>query len=168
MTAIATRINGFTLRPATESDCAQILRFIEGLAEYEQLSHEVVATEDMLRRTLFSERPAAEVILGYYGEQPVAFALFFSSYSTFLAQPGLYLEDLFVEPDWRGRGFGGALLRYLAQLAVGRNCGRLEWSVLDWNEPALRFYRRLGAQPQDEWTVQRVTGQALCDLAAQF
>jgi GNAT superfamily N-acetyltransferase len=168
VTAIATRIDGFTLRPATEHDCALILRFIEGLAEYEQLGHEVVATEDALRRTLFGDRPGAEVMLGHYRHQPVAFALFFSNYSTFLAQPGLYLEDLFVDPDWRGRGFGGALLRYLAQLAVERDCGRLEWSVLDWNEPALRFYRRLGAQPQDEWTVQRVTGQALRDLAAQF
>ncbi len=168
MTATATRIDDFSLRPAIEDDCGQILRFIEGLAKYEKLAHEVVATEDTLRQTLFGDRPAAEVVLGYYRDQPVAFALFFSNYSTFLAQPGLYLEDLFVDPDWRGRGFGGALLRYLAQLAVQRDCGRLEWSVLDWNEPALRFYRRLGAQPQDEWTVQRVTGQALRDLAAQF
>ena len=168
LTLIDTRVDGFTLRPATEEDCPQILHFIRQLAEYEKLSHEVVATEAKLRQTLFGEHPTAEVLLGFYHSQPVAFALFFSNYSTFLAQPGIYLEDLFVDPAWRGKGFGGALLRYLAHLAVKRNCGRLEWSVLDWNEPALGFYRSLGAQPQDEWTVHRVTGQALRDLGQSF
>ena len=168
LTVINTRVDGFTLRPATEEDCPQILHFIRQLAEYEKLSHEVVATEAKLRQTLFGEHPTAEVLLGFYRSQPVAFALFFSNYSTFLAQPGIYLEDLCVDPAWRGKGFGGALLRYLAHLAVKRNCGRLEWSVLDWNEPALGFYRSLGAKAQDEWTVHRVTGQALRDLGQSF
>lgn len=163
-----TNINDFAIRPAREQDCATILSFIQGLAEFEQLSHEVVATEEKLRQTLFVDSSATEVIIGECGDQPVAFALFFQSYSTFLAQPGIYLEDLFVDAAWRGRGFGSAMLSYLAQLTLERNCGRLEWSVLDWNEKAIGLYRSLGAQPMDEWTVNRVTGQALADLAARL
>lgn len=121
-----------------------------------------------MRQTLFVDSSATEVLIGEYAGEPVAFALFFQSYSTFLAQPGLYLEDLFVDAAWRGRGFGSALLSYLAQLSLERNCARLEWSVLDWNEKAIGLYRSLGAQPMDEWTVQRVTGQALADLAARL
>jgi GNAT superfamily N-acetyltransferase len=165
---IKTKVPDFTLRPAAETDCAEILSFIKGLAAYEKLSHEVAATEEKLRQTLFGPRPAAEVIIGEYRDEPVAFALFFHSYSTFLAQPGIYLEDLFVEPAWRACGFGRALLSYLAQLTLERDCARLEWSVLDWNEPAIGFYHALGAQPMDEWTVRRVTGQTLEDLAARF
>ena len=151
---------------ATVHDVPLILRFIKDLAEYERLSHEVVATEEGLRETLFGDRPAAEVVIARAADQPVGFALFFSSYSTFIGRPGIYLEDLFVSPDWRGRGVGRALLVHLARLAVGRGCGRFEWAVLDWNQPAIDFYRRLGARPMDEWTVYRVTGEALTQLAA--
>lgn len=152
--------------PAREDDCAQILQFIRGLAEYERLSHEVIATEASLRATLFGPIPAAEVLIARLDGAPAGFALFFPSYSTFLAQPGIYLEDLFVLPALRGGGVGRALLTEVARLAVQRGCGRLEWSVLDWNEPALRFYRSLGAQPMSEWTVQRLTGATLERLAA--
>lgn len=153
------------IRAATEADCATILSFVRDLAEYEKLLHEVVATEDTLRRTLFGARPAAEVVIAEVDGAPVGFALFFTTYSTFLAKPGLYLEDLFVRPAARGAGVGGALMRHLAQLCVARDYGRFEWSVLDWNAPALRFYARLGARPQSEWTVQRVAGEALKNLA---
>ena len=152
--------------PATVDDAPAILRLIQGLADYEKLSHEVVADEEALRRTLFSDRPAAETLLAFVGDEAVGFALFFHNYSTFLARPGLYLEDLFVLPEHRGRGYGRALLTRLAQIAVERNCGRLEWSVLDWNEPAIRFYKSLGAQPMDEWTIFRVTGDRLRQLGA--
>ncbi|MGQ0618433.1 MAG: GNAT family N-acetyltransferase [Panacagrimonas sp.] len=155
-----------TITSAQPGDVGQILDFIRGLAEYERLAHEVVATAEALRETLFGERPAAEVLIAYLDGRPAGFALFFSSYSTFLAQPGIYLEDLFVYPEWRGQGIGRALLVRVAQLAAERGCGRLEWSVLDWNEPALRFYARLGARPMSEWTTQRVTGEALRSLAA--
>jgi GNAT superfamily N-acetyltransferase len=144
-----------------------MLKLIRGLAEYERLSHQVVATEDLLRATLFGPRPAAEALLAFVDEDaavaqaPVGFALFFTSYSTFLGKAGIYLEDLFVLPEYRGQGVGRALFRRVAQLAVERDAGRLEWAVLDWNEPALQFYRSLGAQPMDEWTVQRLTGDAL-------
>lgn len=154
------------IRPARESDTGLILSFIKGLAEYERLSHEVVATEPSLRNSLFGSHPKAEVLIGEWQSEPVAFALFFHNYSTFLGQPGLYLEDLFVLPHMRGRGFGRSMLARLAALAVERECGRLEWSVLDWNEPALKFYRAIGAVPMDEWTVQRLTGSALRALAA--
>ena len=156
-----------TIRPATEPDLPLVLTFIKGLAEYERLAHEVVATEDILRRTLFGERRVAEVVLAHDGDEPVGFALFFHSFSTFLGRPGIYLEDLFVKPEARGRGVGRALLAHLAGLAVARDCGRLEWSVLDWNEDAIRFYRSLGAAPMDEWTMYRVTGDALGRLAAE-
>jgi len=159
---------------AQAQDAAAILGLIRGLAEYERLSHEVVATESDLRRTLFGPRPAAETLLAYPAEAPagagggsgsggtpVGFALYFTSYSTFLGRAGIYLEDLFVLPAHRGQGFGRALFSRVAQIAVERDAGRMEWSVLDWNEPALKFYRAMGAQPMSEWTVQRLTGAAL-------
>ena len=151
---------------ATERDVPLILRLIKELADYERMADEVVATEDALRQTLFGARPAAEVVVAYVGSEPAGFALFFHNYSTFLAKPGLYLEDLFVVPKFRGRGCGKALLTHLAALAVERNCGRFEWSVLDWNEPAIGFYKKLGAKPMDTWTIFRVTGDALHKLAA--
>ena len=150
---------------ATERDVPLILRLIKELAEYERMSDEVIANEDRLRRTLFGAHPAAEVVVGYAGDEPAGFALFFHNYSTFLGKPGLYLEDLFVVPKFRGRGYGKALLVYLAKLAVERDCGRLEWSVLDWNEPAIGFYKKLGATPMDAWKIMRVTGDALRALA---
>ncbi len=154
------------IRFATEDDVPLILSFIKELAEYERLSHEVVATEEVLRETLFGERRVAEVLLGYADGEAVAFALFFHNFSTFLGRPGICLEDLFVRPEHRGSGFGKAMLRYLARLAKERGCGRFEWWVLDWNEDAIRFYKSLGAAPMDEWTVFRVTGDALDELAA--
>jgi GNAT superfamily N-acetyltransferase len=154
-----------TLRPATRADIPQILDFIRGLAEYEKLAHEAVATPVLLETHLFGERPAAEVVIAEADGVPAGFALFFHSFSTFLGQPGLYLEDLFVLPRHRGLGIGRQLMVHLAQLAVARGCGRFEWSVLDWNEPAIRLYRSLGAVGLDEWTVQRVTGEALQALA---
>ena len=142
-----------------------ILSFIRQLAEYERLSHEAVMTEEILRESLFGPRPYAEVLLGYADDAPVTFAVFFHNFSTFLGRPGLYLEDLFVIPEMRGRGFGRAMLVELARIARERKCGRFEWSVLDWNEPAIGFYRKLGAVPMDEWTVFRMTGKSLLDLA---
>ena len=149
------------LRNATEADVPLILRFIRELAEYERLAHECVATEASVRETLFGERRYAEVIIAEHDGEPAGFALFFHNYSTFLARPGIYLEDLYVRPELRGHGIGKALLARLAALALERNCGRLEWAVLNWNEPAIRFYRSLGALPQDQWTVYRVTGETL-------
>ena len=146
---------------AREQDVPLILGFIRQLAEYERLSHEVAATEQTLRETLFGERPYAEVLIAHWDEEPVGFALFFHNYSTFLAKPGIYLEDLFVNPSARGRGVGKALLTRLAGLAIERNCGRVEWSVLDWNAPSIEFYRRMGAKAMDEWTIFRLTGEAL-------
>jgi GNAT superfamily N-acetyltransferase len=154
-----------TLRPATRADIPQILAFIRGLAEYEKLAHEAVATPALLETHLFGGRPAAEVVIAEADGTPAGFALFFHSFSTFLGQPGLYLEDLFVLPRYRGFGLGRRLMVHLAQLAVARGCGRFEWSVLDWNEPAIRLYRSLGAVGLDEWTVQRVSGAALHALA---
>jgi GNAT superfamily N-acetyltransferase len=153
------------IRHATANDCAVILQFIRELAEYERLAHEVVADEAQLRATLFGVRPGAEVLVAELASAPVGFALFFQSYSTFLAKPGLYLEDLFVRPAARGKGVGGALMSALARIAVQRHYGRFEWSVLDWNTPALKFYAALGAGPQSEWTVQRLTGAPLHALA---
>lgn len=155
----------FSLRFATPDDVPVILACIRGLAEYERLAHEVVATEDLLRETLFNARPAAEVILAFQGEEAAGFALFFHNYSTFLARPGIYLEDLFVFPRFRGQGLGRILLARLARIAVDRGCGRLEWSVLDWNVDAIRFYQSVGAQSMSDWTVNRVTGDALQALA---
>lgn len=153
------------IRIATEDDVPLILSFIKELAEYENLSHEVYATEDLLREYLFGERRGAEVVIGHHGEDPAGFALFFHNFSTFLGRPGIYLEDLYVTPELRGKGVGRALLTYLAKLAKERNCGRLEWSVLDWNEPAIKLYESIGAVPMDEWTVYRLTGEALDGLA---
>ncbi len=164
---IETAVEGFTLRFAESSDVPLILRFIQDLAEYERLAHECIATEDALNETLFAERPYAEVLLGSYQGTATGFALFYTSYSTFLARPGIYLEDLFVKPEWRGRGFGRALLEHVARVAVERDCGRLEWAVLDWNVDAIRFYERLGAVPLDDWTTMRVTGESLQRLGRQ-
>ncbi|WP_454832717.1 N-acetyltransferase family protein [Pseudoxanthomonas wuyuanensis] len=155
-----------TLRPATRTDVPQILGFIRELAEYEKLAHEAIATEAGMGEQLFGAHPAAEVVMAEVDGQPAGFALFFHNFSTFLGQRGLYLEDLFVRPQFRGLGLGRRLMAHLARLAVERGCGRFEWSVLDWNAPAISFYRGLGAQGQDEWTVQRLSGQALRDLAA--
>jgi GNAT superfamily N-acetyltransferase len=153
------------IRSATKSDVPVILSFIKKLADYERLAHEMVATEGMLRKTLFGRQRTAEVAIGYYKKEPVGFVLFFPNYSTFLGRPGLYIEDLFVDESHRGRGFGRALLLYVARLASERGCGRLEWSVLDWNEPAINFYKKLGAIPMSEWTVFRVTAESLVRLA---
>jgi len=153
------------IRTATETDVPLILQFIRWLAEYEKLPHLVVATEDVLRTTLFGHPRFAEVLIGEVAGEPVAFALFFHNFSTFIGRPGIYLEDLYVKPDMRGRGYGKALLARLASIAKTRNCGRLEWAVLNWNESAIRFYESLGARPMSEWTVYRVTGEALDKLA---
>jgi GNAT superfamily N-acetyltransferase len=152
-----------TLRPATSADVPLILALIRGLAEYEKLLHEVVATEDTLRAQLFpaSGRSVAECILAFVDGVPAGFALFFMNFSTFLAKPGLYLEDLFVKPEFRGRGAGKALLLHLAKLANARGCGRMEWTVLDWNQPAIEFYESLGAVRKREWQICRLTGAAL-------
>ena len=157
----------FALRPATPADVPVILACIQRLADYERLAHECIATEAQLHATLFGATPSAEVVLAFAGDEPAGFALWFQSYSTFLAKPGLYLEDLFVRTAYRGQGYGEALLRHLAQTAVERGCGRLEWSVLDWNQRAIDFYRKLGAEPMDEWTVFRVSGDALAQLAVR-
>lgn len=151
--------------PAAEPDVPLILSFIRKLAEYEKLSHEVIATENRLRDGLFGARPVAEVLLAYWANEPAGFALYFPNFSTFLCQPGIYLEDLFVEPEFRGRGIGKALLVRLAKIARERNCGRLEWAVLDWNRPAIDFYRRLGAVARNDWTVFRLAGDSLDRLA---
>lgn len=153
------------VRAATSDDVPLIRSLIEGLAEYERLRHECVATDDLLQAALFGPRPYAEVVIAEWAGEPAGFALFFHNFSTFLARPGIYLEDLYVRPEHRGHGIGRALLRHLAQQAVERGCGRLEWSVLDWNEDAIGFYKKLGARAQDEWTVYRVTGDALTQLA---
>jgi GNAT superfamily N-acetyltransferase len=155
----------FEIRPAVDGDLPLILSLIRELAEYERLSHQVVATEASLRATLFGERSFAEVLIGEAvgkeAVEAVGFALFFHNYSTFLARPGLYLEDVYVRPAHRGRGYGRALLLRLGEIARERGCGRMEWAVLDWNRPAIDFYRKLGAEPMDEWTVFRLTGDTL-------
>jgi len=153
------------VRPAVEADITLIHALIRELAEYEKLSHVVTATEARLRETLFGPRPAAEVLIASIDSTPVGFALFFQNYSTFLAQPGLYLEDLFVRPEHRGKGVGRALLSKLAAIAVERDYGRVEWAVLDWNEPAIKFYQSLGAKAMDDWTVMRLTGDELRRVA---
>lgn len=153
------------IRPATSRDVPLVLAFIRELAAYEKLSHQVVVTEDQIRSTLFGEHPFAEVVIASLNATPVGFALFFPNYSTFLGRPGLYLEDLFIRPEARGLGLGRRLLEHLARLAVERGWGRLEWRVLDWNEPSIAFYKKLGAEPLDDWTVFRVTGEALQRLA---
>jgi GNAT superfamily N-acetyltransferase len=157
-----------TIRFAAAPDLPTILGFIRALARYEKLEHEVIADEAKLHATLFGARPGAEVLIAELASAPVGFALFFPSYSTFLAQPGLYLEDLFVEPAARGKGVGLALMSVLARIAVERDYGRFEWSVLDWNTPALEFYAGLGSRPHAEWTVQRVIGEPLAALAGRW
>jgi GNAT superfamily N-acetyltransferase len=152
---------------AVEADTPLILEMIRGLAEYEKLLHLVSATEEQIRETLFGMHPSAEVLLARLDEECVGFALFFPNYSTFLARPGLYLEDLFVKPHARGQGAGAALLAELARIAKRRGCGRVEWAVLDWNAPSIAFYRKLGAIPMDEWTTFRLTGDALDRLAEE-
>ena len=153
------------IRPATPHDVPLILSFIRELAEYEKLSDMVVATEAQIESALFGDRPFAEVVIASLDGEPQGFALFFPNYSTFLGRPGLYLEDLFVRPAARGAGLGRELLKHLARVTVERGWGRLEWSVLDWNEPSIGFYKKMGATPMDEWTVFRVTGEALRELA---
>ena len=165
---ISTRTPGLTLRFADTADAELILALVRELAEYERLSHEVVADATTLREALFGDRPAAQVVMAEYEGQSAGFALFFTNFSTFLGQSGIYLEDLFVRPAFRRKGIGHVLLAYLASLAAERGHGRLEWAVLDWNEPAIRFYQQLGAKPMDEWTVFRVTGPAIAALADKF
>jgi len=154
------------IEPVREQDVPLLLRLIKGLADYERLSGEVIASEADIHATLFGPTPSAEAVLAYVGADAVGFAVWFYNYSTFVGRPGLYLEDIFVLPPWRGRGIGRALLGHLARLAVARGCGRMEWAVLDWNEPAIRFYRRIGAQAMNGWTVYRLAGDALTRLAA--
>ncbi len=154
-----------SIRPAEAADVPVIADLIRALARFERLEHEVVMTEELLERALFDDRPYAEVVLAEDGGRPVGFALFFHNFSTFLGRPGIYLEDLFVVPEHRARGIGRDLLVHLARLAVERGCGRLEWAVLDWNQEAIRFYERLGARPNSDWTVYRLTGEALSSLA---
>ena len=153
------------VEPATESDVPIILSYIRKLAEYEKLSHMVVATEEDIREHVFGPNPVAEVLLAYWDEEPVGFALYFRNFSTFLGRAGLYLEDLFVDPAHRGKGIGKALLARLAKIALERGYGRLQWEVLDWNTPSIEFYRRLGAVPLDQWTGYRLSGEALDRLA---
>jgi GNAT superfamily N-acetyltransferase len=153
------------IRLAVAADVPTILGFIRALAEYEKLTHALVATQDLLREHLFGPTPAASVLIASEEDRPVGFALFFTNFSTFLARPGIYLEDLFVEPDFRGRGVGRALLTAVAAEAVRRGCGRLEWAVLDWNSPAIRFYQSVGAVAMDDWTTMRVTDATLDRLA---
>ena len=153
------------IRPATVNDVPLVLHFIRSLAEYEQLLHEVVATEAAIKEHLFGPRPFCEALIAEDGDGPAGFALFYHTYSTFLARPGIHLEDLFVVPKRRGRGLGKALLVHLARIAVERDCGRVEWAVLDWNTPSIGFYRSLGAQLMDEWTTCRLDGDALTRLA---
>jgi GNAT superfamily N-acetyltransferase len=164
---IMTKLEKFNLRFAEEKDSSLILEFIKGLAEYEKLSHEVVATEELLKESLF-QRKAAEVVIGEYEDKPVSFALFFYNFSTFLGRPGLYLEDLYVRPEIRGKGIGKIMLSFLAKLAVERKCGRLEWWCLDWNKSSINFYKKLGAEPMDEWTVYRMRDSSLEGLADEF
>lgn len=161
-------IPGCHLRFATEDDLSTIMDFIKKLAAYVELLEEVEADEQEMHKNLFGTQPYAEVILAIYHEEPVGFALFFHSFSTFLGKPGIYLEDLFVLPAFRGKGIGKSLLGFLAANAVSRNCGRLEWSVLDWNTRAVEFYKKLGAKPMNESTVFRLTGRSLQSVASSF
>jgi len=154
-----------SIAPARPADAGLIVALVRELAEYERLLDQVVISDDDIQRDLFGPRAYAEAVIARAGDEPVGFALWFHNYSTFAGRPGLYLEDLFVRPAFRGRGYGEALLRHLARIALDRGCARFEWAVLDWNAPALAFYRKLGAVPMDEWTVQRVSGAALAALA---
>jgi len=165
---INTTLENFTIRNATIDDSELILNLIKELAEYEKLLHEVTATKEILEETLFSERPFGEVIIGDFEEKPIGYALFFYNFSTFTGRPGIYLEDIYVQPNMRGKGMGKCLLAYIANLAVKENCTRVEWSVLDWNTPSIKFYRSIGAIPMDGWTVQRLDGESLKNFAKQF
>ena len=153
------------IRPATEADLGTIEELIRALAEYERMADEVVMDAELLRQNLFGERPYAEVLIADVDGEAAGFALFFHNFSTFVGRPGIYLEDLFVKPEHRAKGFGKALLKRLAEIAVERGCGRMEWAVLDWNEPAIGFYKKLGARPNDDWTVFRLAGESLRNLA---
>ena len=157
--------SSFEIRTANLADVPTILQLIRDLATYERAPNEVTATEEQLRDVLFGKKPAAEVLLALAGAAPVGFAVFFQNFSTWLGRPGLYLEDLFVKPEERGKGYGRALLVHLGKIARERGCGRMEWAVLNWNEPAIQFYRKLGAKPLDEWTVYRLTGHDIEALA---
>lgn len=156
---------GIQIRKATRQDSALIFDFIKLLAVYEKLEDEVSATIEGIENTLFNDNPAAEVFLAFADNKAVGFALFFQNYSTFLGKPGIYLEDLYVKEEYRGKGYGKKLLKFIAKTAIERGCGRFEWSVLDWNKPAIDFYTSLGAVAMDEWTVYRVSGEALAKLA---
>lgn len=164
-----TTASNFMIRPAIEGDAGTILSLIKELADYERLTHEVVATEDDIRRSLFGERPGpfAEALIGEYEGFPVSFALFFYNFSTFIGKPGIYLEDLYVQPEYRSQGFGRKMLVHIARLAIKRDCGRFEWSVLDWNTPAIRTYDKLNAKPMKDWILYRLTGKALVELAGE-
>lgn len=164
---IDTKVNGFKIRFAELKDVSLILEFIKELAEYEKMLDEVVATEEILKEFLF-ERKTAEVIIGEFQDKPVCFALFFYNFSTFLGRPGIYLEDLFVKPEMRGKGIGKIMISFLAKLAIERKCGRLEWWCLDWNEPSIDFYKHLGATTMDDWTVYRICNEELNTLADCF
>ena len=159
--------SNFIIRAATENDAAVILSLINDLAEYEHLTHEVEATAEDIRQSLFGERPVAEALIGEIDGIAISFALFFYNFSTFLGKPGIYLEDLYVKPQYRSNGFGRRMLAHIARLVKKRNCGRFEWSVLDWNEPAIRTYDKLNAKPMKEWILYRLTGEALDQLAQE-
>lgn len=161
-------MEGFSIRNAEKKDAALILNFINLLAEYEKLSHEVIATEADIEKYMFGAHSVAEVIFGVYKGEEVGFAIFFHNFSTFLGKPGLYLEDVFIKKEMRGRGFGKQILGFLAKLAIDRGCGRFEWAVLDWNTPSIEFYRSLGAEIKKEWLINRLTGENLKNLAERF
>jgi GNAT superfamily N-acetyltransferase len=161
------RHSPFNIRPARPNESALVLDLIRGLAEYEKLAHEVVATEQDIQSALFGKQPSAECLIADLSNAPIGFALFFHNFSTFAGKPGLYLEDLFIKPEYRGRGYGRKMLAHLANLAVQRGCGRFEWAVLDWNAPAIRFYESLGAKIKHEWKINRLSGDALKRLAAE-
>lgn len=159
--------SSFKIRPANANDADTIISLIKELADYERLSHEVVATADDIRDSLFGQHPFAEALIGEYEGVPISFALFFYNFSTFLGKPGIYLEDLYVKPDYRSNGFGRRMLAHIARLAIERDCGRFEWSVLDWNTPAIRTYDKLRAKPMKDWILYRLTGVALQELAME-
>lgn len=165
---ITTTLSGITIRFAEPTDSARILQFIKALADYERMSDEVIATEETVKKTLFGPKAYAEVIFAELDGQAVGFALFFHNYSTFVSKPGLYLEDIYIYPEYRGRGIGKMMMTYLAKLAVDRDCGRFEWSCLKWNKPSLDFYASLGAEAMEEWVTLRVSGENLKSLAGLF
>lgn len=165
---IDTKVEGYKLKIAEKKDLPVVYQFVKQMADYEKLSHEMVATEKSFEEALFGTDRVIEVVLGFYNEQPVSFAVFFKNFSTFIGKPGLYLEDLFVIPEMRGKGFGKTLITFLARLADERGYGRFEWIVIDWNKSAIDFYKRLGAVSLKEWTINRVTGEKLKALAGEF